>query len=66
MTEPTRSADYVRSRLVSVLIEHQRLEGGACECGYAVLGASWARHVAQAYEERSFWERQIDGGDIRG
>lgn len=53
--------EYRRSTLVATLIEHQRLESGACACGWAELGASYARHVALAYEEKADWAALIDG-----
>lgn len=51
---------FDRARLVTVLIEHQRLDDGtppyvgACLCGWGQrpehLGLSWAQHVADVYE----------------
>lgn len=42
---------YDREWLVSVLIYHQRTDTSGCHCGWAVLGASYAEHVADIYEE---------------
>lgn len=55
--------EYRRSTLVTTLIEHQRLENGACACGWAELGRSYARHVAEAYEEKVHWAALIDGSE---
>lgn len=46
---------YDRACLLATLIEHQRTDGpppfvGGCSCGWHVLGASWAEHVADLYE----------------
>lgn len=41
---------YSRSLLVEILIYHQRTDTSGCHCGWAVLGASYAEHVADVYE----------------
>jgi hypothetical protein len=41
---------YSRVTLVDVLIYHQRHDIGGCACGWSVLGASHAEHVADIYE----------------
>lgn len=56
-TERVRRPAYDRARMVAVLIDHQRMDGpppfvGGCACGWHVLGASWAEHVADIYETR--------------
>ena len=45
-----RSID-TRGVLVDVLIYHQQTRTSGCHCGWAVLGASWAEHVADVFEE---------------
>lgn len=42
---------YDRAVLVNVLIYHQRTATSGCGCGWAVLGASHAEHVADVYEQ---------------
>jgi sRNA-binding protein len=42
---------YDRDVLVTVLIHHQRMDIGGCLCGWSVLGASHAEHIADAYEK---------------
>lgn len=42
--------DYDREVLVTILVYHWRTDNG-CGCGWAVLGASHAEHVADVYEE---------------
>lgn len=42
---------YDRSVLVDVLIYHARTDTSGCYCGWAVLGASYAEHVADVYEQ---------------
>lgn len=42
--------EYDRAVLVEVLVYHQRLDVGHCCCGWGVLGASHAEHVADVYE----------------
>jgi hypothetical protein len=46
--EPPR---YDRAVLVAVLVYHQRLADSTCSCGWGVLGASFADHVADVYEQ---------------
>lgn len=41
---------YDRDVLVDTLIYHQRTDTSGCHCGWAVLGASYAEHVANVYE----------------
>jgi len=41
---------YDREVLVNVLIYHQRESISGCICGWSVLGASHAEHVADVYE----------------
>ena len=48
--------DDERDVLVNVLIYHQRTNTSGCHCGWAVLGASYAEHVADVYEEALRWE----------
>lgn len=54
MTDETASvqgeASYDRETLVSVLVYHQATATSGCHCGWAVLGASFAEHVADMYE----------------
>lgn len=52
-------AAYDRDRLVEVLVYHQRTDTSGCHCGWAVLGASYAEHVADAYEMSA---RAAEGG----
>jgi 16S rRNA G1207 methylase RsmC len=42
---------YDRAVLVEVLVYHQRTADTGCACGWGVLGASFAEHVADVYEE---------------
>jgi 16S rRNA G1207 methylase RsmC len=42
---------YDREVLVEVIIYHWRADIGGCGCGWGVLGASYAEHVADVYEE---------------
>ncbi len=42
---------YDREVLTSVLVYHQRTNTSGCHCGWAVLGASYADHVVDVYEE---------------
>lgn len=42
---------YDREILVNVLIYHQRTNSSGCHCGWAKLGASYAEHVANVYEQ---------------
>lgn len=41
---------YRRPLLVEVLVYHWRTETSGCGCGWGVLGASHAEHVADVYE----------------
>lgn len=41
---------YDRARLVDVLVHHWPTRTNGCECGWAVLGASYPEHVADVYE----------------
>lgn len=41
---------YRRDVLTTVLIYHQRRDITSCACGWSVLGASHAEHVADVYE----------------
>lgn len=36
------------ARAAAALVAHQRMDAGGCVCGYRALGASHARHVADA------------------
>lgn len=40
-----------REVLVEVLVYHQRTNTSGCHCGWAVLGHSYAEHVASVYED---------------
>ena len=51
-----RMGDDERNVLLQVLIYHQRLDIGSCGCGWSVLGASHAEHVADVYEDALRWE----------
>lgn len=42
---------YDREVLTNVLIYHARTDTSGCHCGWAVLGASYADHVADVYEQ---------------
>ncbi len=42
---------YDREVLTNVLVYHQRTNTSGCHCGWAVLGASYADHVVDVYEE---------------
>lgn len=46
----TTGGSYRRDVLVAVLIYHQATEDSGCHCGWAVVGASHAGHVADVYE----------------
>jgi len=41
---------YDRSVMVETLVYHQRRDIEGCACGWSVLGASHAEHVADVYE----------------
>lgn len=42
---------YDRKALVAALIYHWRTSTSGCGCGWSVLGASHAEHVADVYEQ---------------
>jgi hypothetical protein len=42
---------YDRAVLIDVLVYHQRAANTGCACGWHVLGASYAEHIADIYEE---------------
>ena len=42
---------YDRTILVNILIYHYRKDDSSCGCGWGILGASHAEHVADIYEE---------------
>jgi hypothetical protein len=42
---------YSRDVLVDVLTYHQRADARYCTCGWGVLGASHADHIANVYED---------------
>lgn len=48
-------APEMRRCLVEVLVAHQRVDDspyvGVCACGWRTLGASWAEHIADVFEE---------------
>lgn len=51
MSDTTSAATvYDRDLLVAVLVYHQRQSIKGCACGWSVLGASHADHVASVYE----------------
>lgn len=41
---------YDRDMLVEIIVYHWRTESSGCGCGWAVLGASYAEHIADVYE----------------
>ena len=49
--EPLSDPPYDRAVLVDVLVYHWRTNTSGCGCGWGVLGASHAEHVADVYEE---------------
>lgn len=49
--ETDRDVPYDREVLTTVLVYHQRKDASSCGCGWAVLGASHAEHVADVYEQ---------------
>jgi hypothetical protein len=53
MTEPL--IVYDRTVLVDVLVYHWATNTSGCGCGWAVLGASYAEHVADVYEAAVTW-----------
>lgn len=44
---------YSRDVLIDTLVYHQRADVTYCACGWSVLGASHAEHVADVFEESS-------------
>ena len=42
---------YDRAALVDTVVYHWRTDNAGCGCGWAVLGASHAEHVADVYEQ---------------
>lgn len=42
---------YDREILTEVLVYHQRKSDLGCACGWDILGASHAEHIADVYEE---------------
>ncbi len=44
-------SQYDRDVLTTTLVYHQRKDSASCCCGWSVLGASHAEHVADVYEE---------------
>jgi hypothetical protein len=46
-----QSISYDRAVLIDVLVYHQRASSSGCGCGWSVLGASHAEHIADVYEE---------------
>ena len=54
MSDPGREPlFYSRDVLVDTLVYHQRASIETCTCGWSVLGASHAEHVADIFEESS-------------
>lgn len=51
---------YDRGQLIDVLIYHQATNTSGCICGWAVLGASHAAHVAFVYERTQRASEAID------
>lgn len=43
--DPTR-AHHHPDPVIDAIVWHQRKDIGGCLCGWSVLGASWAEHVA--------------------
>jgi hypothetical protein len=41
---------YIHELLVAVIIAHQRTNSDKCACGWSMLGASHAEHIAEKYE----------------
>lgn len=48
---PAWGIGYDRPTMVQVLVYHQRVDITCCQCGWGVLGASHAEHVADVYEQ---------------
>lgn len=58
---------YDRAKLVQVLVYHQRTNTSGCHCGWGVLGASYADHVADVYEQAvQFGDEDWDGAHHGG
>jgi hypothetical protein len=55
-----REPPYVRDVLIEVLVYHQRTDATYCACGWSVLGASHAEHVADVYEDSVTARMEID------
>lgn len=47
--------------LVNVLVYHQQTPTSGCHCGWGVLGASWAEHVAEVYEQAKAHQVAVGG-----
>lgn len=60
--EPHTERLHDRAALVDVLVYHWRTETSGCGCGWAVLGASHAEHVADVYEMEL--ARHVCGPDL--
>lgn len=50
MTGDGMGPPFNRAVLVEVLTYHQRVSPSHCACGWSVLGASFADHMADVYE----------------
>lgn len=48
-----------RRLAAAVLVAHQRDGAGGCLCGWSVLGASWADHVAQVLDAAGALRSQV-------
>lgn len=55
-----RAARSVAVTAERVLIDHQSLDNNACLCGWSVLGASHARHVAQLLDAAGLLAEEDD------
>lgn len=51
MTGPAVLDDEAMAVLVEVLVYHQRKDSQFCCCGWGVLGASHAEHVAGVFRD---------------
>lgn len=47
-----------------LLIDHQRMDGGACRCGWAVWGASYGKHVADVLLAESAPPHEVYAGGL--
>jgi hypothetical protein len=45
-----RELSWSRDLLIEVLVYHQRINETYCACGWSVLGAFHAEHIADVYE----------------